>query len=304
MTEIELIINQFILEDGKIYTLPELYHQLDEKIRSETATIESIGELLSTDAALTAKILRIANSPLYGFKSEITTLNRALNLIGLKIVKNIILMDTVAQNFNKNDKYTSIQMQDFWRRSVYIALIAKKIANRINHDEPDRLFICGIMSRIGQLVAILTRAKESLIIHHQCQNDPEENQLNIERNVLGFTFNELSAQLLKHWKVPEEIYYPILALSDPLNSTPPSDNYTLDGYIMNVATIYSQKLGLDNVEQAMELIPTSDFVASIERPINKALNIDESGVDDILFEIEIEAIEILAIVFPKATTIY
>ncbi len=88
MTEIELIVNQFILEQGKLYTLPELYQQLEEKIQSSNASIEEIGLLINTDAALSARILKLANSPLYGFHSEINTLQRALNLIGLQEVKN------------------------------------------------------------------------------------------------------------------------------------------------------------------------------------------------------------------------
>ena len=139
MNEIDLIINQFILEGGKLYTLPELYHQLEEKILSNTASIDEISEILSTDAALNAKILKIANSSLYGFRAEVTTLNRALNLIGLKEVKNLILMDTIASQFSGGDSCTNIKMEDFWRRSVYLSLIAKRLAKKSKHPEPDRL---------------------------------------------------------------------------------------------------------------------------------------------------------------------
>ncbi|MCU7941016.1 MAG: HDOD domain-containing protein [gamma proteobacterium symbiont of Bathyaustriella thionipta] len=136
MNEIDLIINQFILEDGKLYTLPELYHQLEEKIRSNTASIDDISNILSTDAALNAKILKLANSSLYGFRSEVTTLNRALSLIGLKEVKNLILMDAIASQFSGDDKCITVNMEDFWRRSVYLALIAKRLSKNFKHPEP------------------------------------------------------------------------------------------------------------------------------------------------------------------------
>ena len=305
MTEIDLLINQFILEAGKLYTLPELYQQLDEQIRSETASIDEIGDLLSTDAALSAKILRLANCPLYGFRAEVTTLNRALNLIGLKEVKNLILMDTVAQNFNKDDKYTVIHMEDFWRRSVYIALIAKKLAKRINHPEADRLFICGIMSRIGQLVACLTRRKEVVTITHQCENQPDDNELDIEANTLGFTYNEISAKLLSHWKVPEEITIPIGTLHFPLNKDNViPDEYRNDIFILHTATMYSQKLGLEDIHQPLEVESTDVYLNCVSPTINEALLIDKSTIDDILFEIEIDALEILSIVFPKSTSIF
>lgn len=311
MTEIELIINQFILEAGKLYTLPELYQQLDEKIRSNTASIDDIGELLATDAALSAKILKIANSPLYGFRAEITTISRALNMIGLKEVKNLILMNTVAQNFNKDDKYTAISMEEFWRRSIYIALIAKKLAKRVKHPEADRLFVCGIMSRIGQLVSCLTRRKEVITIMHQCMNSPDANELEVEANTLGFTYNEVSSKLLERWKVPADITQPILALHQPLSfSDNIDDSYRNDIYILHTATMYSHLFILechDNLP-IHDVFHDSDhssiYLHYVNKELNQALDISKDSIDDILFEIEIDALEILSIVFPKSTLIF
>ena len=307
MTEIDLIINQFILEAGKLYTLPELYQQLDEKIRSNTASIDDIGELLITDAALSAKILRLANSSLYGFRGEITNINRALNLIGLKEVKNLILMDTVAQNFNKSDKYNVIQMEDFWRRSVYIALIAKKIAKRIKHPEADRLFICGIMSQIGQLVSCLTRRKEVITILHQCKNTPNENEFTIQGNILGFTYNEVSAKLLERWKVPDDITKPLQFLHQPLNyPATVDDSYRQDIYILHTATMYTHLLNIEDMDSfsqdqdALDLAIADVYLNYVDNKINQSLNINKDVIDDILFEIEIDAIEILSIVFPNS----
>jgi len=316
MTEIELLINQFILDAGKLYTLPELYQQLDAKINSDRVSIDEIGELLSTDAALCVKILRIANSSLYGFRAEITTITRALSLIGLKEIKNLILMDTVAQNFNKKDKYNAIQMEDFWRRSIYIALIAKRLAIINNHPQPDRLFICGIMSRIGQLVACITRAKEVLLIIHQQQNNPDESEFSIESNTLGFTYNEVSAKLLEHWKVPKEITIPLQMLHQPLNLTHEvSESYSQDIFILNMATIYSYLLEQednqtleDNGQNAGEndpAIATADmYFNKVDNKINQALMIDPEIIDNILFEIELDALDILSIVFPDSMSIY
>ena len=307
MTNLDLIINQFILEAGKLYTLPELYQQLDEQIRSETSSINDISELLETDAALSAKILRLANCPLYGFQTEITTINRALNLIGLKEVKNLILMDTVAQNFSKNDKYSAVHMEEFWKRSVYIALIAKKLAQHVNHSEPERLFICGIMSRIGQLVACMTRQKEVVTIVHRCQNEPEHSELLIEYNTLGFTFNQISAALLKHWKVPDEITVPIGSLHYPqLDKKSVPDNFVLESYILYTAINYTQQLGLEDVHahEPLETAATDIYLNSVDNEINQVLSINKTVIEDILFEIEIDALEILSVVFPKTASIF
>ena len=321
MTEIELIVNQFILEQGKLYTLPELYQQLEEKIQSSNASIEEIGLLINTDAALSARILKLANSPLYGFRSEINTLQRALSLIGLQEVKNLILMDAVAGNINKNQSSEVLKMEDFWTRSVYIALLCKRITKRINHPNTDRLFISGIMSRIGQLVSCTTRREEVLKVVNETLSYPLMDEFKIEFDHLGFNYNQLSAELLNRWHVPEDITFPIRFLHSPLDLP---DNLApetiVDIYILHIATVYTHLLQHeDSLEQYSLEQQNSDvldpdinamtsnvnkYIEQVPEKINQTLAISADFIDDILFEIELDALEILNIVFPRSTTIY
>ena len=314
MNEIELIVNQFILEQGKLYTLPELYQQLEEKFQSSNTSIEEIGLLINTDAALSARILKLANSPLYGFHSEINTLQRALTLIGLQEVKNLILMDAVAANINKNPSFEVLKMEDFWTRSVYIALLCKRIAKRIKHPNTDRLFISGIMSRIGQLISCTTRRDEVLKIINETLSYPLMDEFKIEFDHLGFNYNELSAELLKHWHVPEDITFPIRYLHRPLDLPDNLGPETIvDIYVLHIATVFTHLLqhedshgqhdALDSDTNAMTS-DTNKYIEHIPAKINQMLAISTDFIDDILFEIELDALEILTIVFPKSTTIY
>lgn len=313
MTEIDLIVNQFILEEGKLYTLPELYHQLEEKILSNTASIDEIGHIISTDATLSAKILKIANSALYGFRAEVSSLSRALNLIGVEEVKNLILLDSLTGKFNDPNHCLAVKMEDFWHRSVYLALISKRLAKRLKLPDADRLFISAIMSRLGQLVCCSTRSKEVSQILNQHLNEPEKNEFDIEYNVLGFTYNAVSAKILEYWKLPKEIILSLQYLHEPLNA--PEDirnSHFKDLSILNVATIYSGILEQDelctnsDLQESGELIiePAETYLARVNPAINEALNIDKNTIDDILFEIEMDALEILGIIFPKSSLIF
>ncbi|MCW8932079.1 MAG: HDOD domain-containing protein [Gammaproteobacteria bacterium] len=312
MTEIDLIVNQFILEKGKLYTLPELYHQLEEKILSNTASIDEIGEIISTDATLSAKILRIANSPLYGFRAQVSTLNRALSLVGIKEVKNLILLDALAGNFNDDNQCKAINMEDFWRRSVYLALISKRLSNRLKHPEPDRIFISAIMSRLGQLVCCSTRTDEVTQILSKHLNNSEYIEFDLESDALGFTYNEVSAKILEHWKVPKEIIVSLQYLHSPLEAPEEIKNTCLnDLCILNAATLYSGYLELDEAmnkqvnpselqqsdEQVIDL--EKNYLNRVNPMINELLNIDKKTIEDILFEIETDALQILGIIFPK-----
>lgn len=309
MNEIDLIINQFILEDGKLYTLPELYHQLEEKILSKTASIDEISEILSTDAALNVKILKIANSAIYGFRSEITTLNRALSLIGLKEVKNLILMDAITGHFSSANNCTTIKMEDFWRRSVYLSLIAKRLAKKLKHPEPDRIFISAIVSRIGQLVCCSTRPEEVIRIskeHLKPQLD-KRSEFDIEKAHLGFSYSEVSAKLLERWKVPGEIIHSLNYLHTPLQAPLTNNTFVqIDSSILNAATIYSGILEHDELTENNTLLVNDPqiYIDKVDPLVNEQLKIDKTIIEDILFEIELDALNILSIIFPNSSLIF
>lgn len=312
MNEINLLINQFILEGGSLYTLPELYQQLIKQIRSNTASIGEISELLSTDAALNAKILKIANSSLYSFRAEVSTLKQALNLIGLNEVKNLILMDSIANQFINEDDYTIINMKSFWQRSVYLALIAKRLAVKIKHPEPDRLFVSAIMSRIGQLVCCAVRPENVTLILTEYLNSqsPEIIEFDIEKKHMGFTYNEISAQLLKQWKVSEEITHSMQYLHTPLETPVIDKLQQIDSSILNVATIYSgilefEEKSIINNENNMPItVDVQIYINKVDDLLNQNLKIDRTMVEDILFEIEIDAADILNIIYPNSGLIF
>ncbi len=310
MTEIDLIVNQFILGQGKLYTLPELYHQLQKKINSNTADIDDISKILNTDPTLSAKILKIANSPLYGFRAQISTLNRALILIGVNEVKNLILIDSLGDNFN-NSQCNQIDMGSFWRRSVYLALIAKRLAKRLKFTDEDRIFISAIMSRLGQLVCCTTHTKDVELVMGEYLAHPEVNEFSIEKNQFNFNYNEVSATILAHWSIPDEITLSIKYLQDPQQA--PEDikaNYLTELSILHTATIYSGILERDNLnthvnESGIPIVePTERYLTMINPAINQFLNIDSKAIDSILFEIEMDSLEILSCIFPHSSHIY
>lgn len=309
MTEIELIINQFILEQGKLYTLPELYHQLEKKILSQSASIDEIGEIISTDAALSARLLKIANSPLYGFRSEISTLNRALTLIGVKEVKNLILLDTLSGQFNDYNQCTAVKMEDFWYRSVYLALIAKRLATVNGHKEADQLFISAIMSRLGQLVCCSVQMGYVAQIHHEHSKNLRGDEFAIEKSVLGFTYNEMSAKILQRWKVPESITASLQYLHAPFEAPEEIQNsIQQELMILNVATIYSgileHKEPVNDNSSEFHVETSETYLSLVDPAINDSLNINTTLIDALLFEIEIDAMEILRVIFPNSSLIF
>ena len=190
-------------------------------------------------------------------------------------------------------------------------MIAKRLSKKLKHSDPDRLFISAIMSRLGQLVCCSTRSEDVEKILEEHLKEPREIEFDIEENFLGFTYNEVSSKILDKWKVPKEIIISLKYLHAPLNAPEEiKTSYMTDISILNAATIYSSILEQDdlsaNVDNNNELIvePAEIYLERVNPEINKTLNIDKKMIDDILFEIEMDALEILSIIFPNTSLIF
>ena len=202
-------------------------------------------------------------------------------------------------------------MEDFWRRSVYLALISKRLSIKLKHPNTDRLFISAIMSRLGQLVCCSTQSEDVSQVLNEHLNTSGKIEFAIEKNLLGFTYNEVSAKILEHWKVPSEIIISLKYLHDPLNAPEAiKKSYLTDLAILNAATIYSGLLEQDDSNTGVDennevIIETAEsYLSRVDPLVNDVLNMDKKTIDDILFEIELDALEILGIIFPNTSLIF
>jgi HD-like signal output (HDOD) protein len=304
MKPIDSIFNQFMQGSRKLLALPDIYQQLDKLLKSDHASIVDIGFLISSDAALTAQVLKLANSPAFSFKAEITNIDRAISLIGTQELKNLVLMEVVVKNFNSMN-CPALNAEDFWRRSVYQAIIAKKLALHCYHSDPDRLFVCGILSRIGQLMCCsVDPVKTEQVISGTLSSSPsneKQTELLSEQNIFGFTVNELSARLLRHWKVPDSICTPISTFTFPVQPEHVElGEFKTDCYILYCASIFSFLLEQSDTE----VLSAGDLINQIDPQINLHLGLDQDFLSELLLDIEMDAMEILAAVFPDSMVIY
>lgn len=301
MLELEHILNKFLAANSKLSSLPEIYLKLDELLKSNKASIHEISFLISNDPALSASVLKLANSAAYGFKSQIQQLERAISLIGTNEIRNLVLINAVVSGLNA-PQTANFSQEDFWRRSIYCALIAKKLARFFTKNEADRLFVCGLLSRLGQLICcqIVTDESAKILLENQSIEETY-NELFIEQKNLGFCYNELSAQLLKSWSLPEEIYQPIWEYSQlHSDAYAQSKPHHKDSIILYCASIISFMLEL-SIDKALE---SKAILSLIDPHIRQYLGLNRSFINELLLDIELDAMEILGAIFPNSSVIY
>ncbi|MEK6586405.1 MAG: HDOD domain-containing protein, partial [Nitrospirota bacterium] len=184
-------------------TLPEIYFRVREVVNDPDSTMDDLAEVLKLDPAISARLLRIVNSPFYGFPKQIDTISRAVNLLGTQAINDLVTATTVGRTFAG----MPIQVMDvsmFWRKSVLCALLAGKIAKSCGLEDSERFFIAGLLRDIGHLVLYQTiprRAQSALIEAGYLETSLAE----VEQSSIGCDFVEVGAELIRSWGMPLQI---------------------------------------------------------------------------------------------------
>lgn len=182
-------------------SLPEICIEIQRLADDPETEFEQFGDLVCQDTALASHLLRVVNSPYYGFPAQIDTVTRAIQLIGINELRNLTLATSAVEIFAKIPA-DLFDMLGFWRHSVFCALMAKNLAVKCRVLHPERLFIAGLLHDIGQLV-LVTKLPETMqqILHTSATS---QHQLSdIEIATLGFTHADVGGELLKQWNIPQ-----------------------------------------------------------------------------------------------------
>ncbi|PIE74356.1 MAG: hypothetical protein CSA19_00175 [Deltaproteobacteria bacterium] len=185
---------------------PIIAMRILEAVKDDSNSFEDLAKIVKTDPALTTKILKIANSSLYGLPKNVDSLSQATSLIGLKALKNIALSFVIVNSLDKEIE-GAFDISDFWKRSITTGVAAELIGSQLNHQTGD-LFVSGLLQNIGVLILFSTRPLEAqrVLDEKRVSGKP---LYQVEEEILGFNHAEIGAELLELWNIPQSIYQPI-----------------------------------------------------------------------------------------------
>ena len=194
-------ILDFIRNVEDIPTLPAVAAQINQEVMKENLTANSLAEIIKSDPSLAVKVLRLANSAYYGLSRKVDTLDRAITILGFNTVKNIALTVSVFKVFNKTQQ-TTINMEDLWHHSLGCAVASKAIANHNDPSLAEHAFLGGIVHDIGKIAVAHTMPAETMIVLGKLR-ESDAPQDEIEKEILGFTHQEIGYHLAEKWNFPE-----------------------------------------------------------------------------------------------------
>lgn len=194
---------------NKSFTLPETCLKLRELLDDPMSGSEEMAQVMSLDPSLSAKVLKLANSSLFRFPSQITSISKALSIIGGEAAYNVSMAETANLAF-KALTSERINFKAFWENAVCTGLIARSIAQQMQLRGSERFFVMGILMNFGELVCA-TKLDNKYAKYQSLL--PTLMPLEAQRKAFGFTFSTLSGLVLEGWRLPESLHATMTSLA-------------------------------------------------------------------------------------------
>lgn len=169
--EVEELITEILadLKAGKLKlpTLPQVALKINDTIDNPDATAKKVAQIISTDAALSARMIQVANSPMIRASGKADNVQAAVTRMGMTVVRNIVTSFLVNQLFHSKHDELKKRLAKIWNHSAHVAAISHVLASHFSNLKPDEAMLAGLVHDIGKLPLILKAET-----HEELANNP------------------------------------------------------------------------------------------------------------------------------------
>lgn len=197
-------------ESVKLPAMPEVAHALIKVLNDDSAGVPEVTKVIAQDPALSAKMLRLANSAEFSLPRGVSTVRDAVSMVGLYKVS------TMALGACLNDAFPTVpglDRQEFWRNNTACAGYAQWLAGGLDMDA-QVAWLTGLMLRLGQL--LIGQADPGAILKIEHLPRPPGARWERERALVGFTEGQITAEMAHRWNFPMQIVQALQRAADPL----------------------------------------------------------------------------------------
>jgi putative nucleotidyltransferase with HDIG domain len=214
--------------------LPSIAMEVVEMVDNPRTSASQLGKVISSDQALTAKVLKIANSPFYGFPKKISTIDFAIIVLGFDALKEIVISISLVSSLQKkSDSY--FDSKAFWDHAIATGVIARKLARDLGYRVSGEVFVGGLLHDMG--VSVMHRyfnGEFRRIV--DITRDSELTFTEAEESVLGVTHAEIGSWLAERWNLPDHLVEAILYHNTPTKAATNPELVSIIHCADNVAT--------------------------------------------------------------------
>lgn len=235
-----------LLGNAQWPVMPEVGQALIRTLHDDDADMAVVCQIIKKDPALTATLLRMANSAMFGLSGTVDTLERAVNVVGMSLVRARAMALCVARVCTFP---VGMDRLAFWQYSLRCAHYAQWLAERCAVDDQDA-WLCGMMLRLGEIS--MASARPGCLLKIEAAPIAPGERWARQRQYIGFSEGEVTAELAQHWDFPPVLVTGMRCCAQPLTQ---GDFSRLAG-VLNLAARLADSGALtpDNVEQLPGLL--------------------------------------------------
>jgi putative nucleotidyltransferase with HDIG domain len=189
----------------KLPSLPRLYNLIVAEMQSEDASLKKVGQIISQDIAMSAKILQLVNSAFFGLPQKISDPQQAAVYLGIDTLKALVLSIHVFSSFTEDSKYFWFSLANLQKRSIMVGRLASDIAHAEKADAKvvEDALISGILHDIGRLIMLKIPAQCKMIMDYIERTGCD--LVEAEYAVIKTSHAELGAYLLGLWGISDNV---------------------------------------------------------------------------------------------------
>lgn len=235
----------------RLVSLPDICIRVNQLMGSGNYSASQVADIISQDADITARLLRLVNSSFYSLPAKVETLSRAITIIGADELRNLVMATTAMRTFTGIPKQL-VDMAEYWQHSVTTGVMAQSLASHCDVLHSERLFVMGLLHDIGRLVIYLTLPEKATDVLFITGGDnwilPQT-----ESEILGFTHLDVGAELMRAWELPESF----AAVAGYHNDPKLAGDYQLETSIVHIAKAIAngEMVGLSIEEMLWAISP-------------------------------------------------
>jgi putative nucleotidyltransferase with HDIG domain len=200
----------FVEQAKELPVMPPVAAEVIRKAEDPDTAVKELSELISRDAALAVRVLKIANSSFYAMPREIQSIQQAIMLLGYSTLRSVVVAASMKDVFAR----FGLAERLLWEHAVAGAVAANRLAREIGGFNADELFLAGLLHDVGRLVMYSqasAKYQEVLAVLYTEGGDP----VGLERRVFGFDHCEVGRLVLEKWRLPARLVGAIGGHHDP-----------------------------------------------------------------------------------------
>lgn len=254
-------------------TLPDVLHEVSVLVDNPESSTDQISKVISRDQVLSAKVLKMVNSPIYGFPGRIGSIQHALVLLGFNVIKGIIISTSVFDVMNAH-------MKGLWEHSVGCALASSTVARAIGCKDPEEYAVAGLLHDIGKVVTAVQlpdsrKAIDALVE----EKDVSYRQAEVE--VLGFAHDRINLWMCQHWNLPASLKEGLSYHHRPLQAT----LYPMVPQVVHVGNFLARLFGVGD--------GGDDQISALDEGVLETLGITQEVLFRIMDDLEREFVDLV-----------